>query len=204
MCITRCGLLKILLESTHNVSTKHTIVSCRNDTLWINTSGDALQVLVSGLQPYTYYVIKVRNTEADVGKRVGVLQGQEEHFWLGVPPPSPKSLVPSLHDANKSVTLIPLYVSTPPRSFLSFFLRFPVCCFFFSKFFCLSNLITHFFLFVVQPILDANSILIVNNSFLCNCNRLQFAPHMAVQWVTPEQQLRILQVNFYFLCLFLF
>lgn len=60
MCIARCGLLKILLESAHYVSTKHTIASCRNDTLWINTSGDALQVLVSGLEPYTYYVIKVR------------------------------------------------------------------------------------------------------------------------------------------------
>ena len=58
--MTRCGLLNILLESSHNVSTKHTIVSCRNDTLWTNTSGDALQVFVSGLEPYTYYVIKVR------------------------------------------------------------------------------------------------------------------------------------------------
>lgn len=58
--MTRCGLLKSLLESAHNVSTKHTIVSCRNDTLWTNASGDARQVLVSGLQPYTYYVIKVR------------------------------------------------------------------------------------------------------------------------------------------------
>ena len=58
--MTRSGLLKSLLESAHNVNTKHTIVSCRNDTLWTNASGDARQVLVSGLQPYTYYVIKVR------------------------------------------------------------------------------------------------------------------------------------------------
>ena len=40
---------------------------------------------------------------------------------------------------------------------------------------------TDFFLFVVQPILYANNILIINNSFLCNCKRLQFAQHMAVQ-----------------------
>ena len=50
----------MLFESAHNVSIKHTVVSCRNNTLWTNTSGDAIQVLVSGLQPYTYYVIKVR------------------------------------------------------------------------------------------------------------------------------------------------
>ena len=107
---------------------------------------------------------------ADLGERVGVLQGQEELFWLGVPPSSAKSLVPSLDDACKSVALIPLYVSAPPRSFLSFFFRFPVCCFFFF----LNS-------FVVQPILDAHGILIINNSFLCNCNRLQFVPRMAVQ-----------------------
>ena len=76
--------------------------------------------------------------------RVAVLRGQEELFWLGVPPPSLKSLVPSLDDASKSFAFIPLYDSAPPRLFLSFFSRFPACCFF-SKFFCLSNLITHFF-----------------------------------------------------------
>ena len=31
----------------------------RNNTLWANTTGDQLQVIVSGLQPFTFYSIKV-------------------------------------------------------------------------------------------------------------------------------------------------